>query len=441
AADPFQSQDKQVTAKELLDKAANKIETNLNDQPEVKARLLEAIGEAYLNQGQSQSAIQYLNQALQMQRKHLSDEHEKLQLIPVLNNLGRAYSDTGDFESANQVLKEALDYYNDREFVSPGRLQTLINNGALEIKASHLTAAQHYYEQALDVAQQLYGNKHTDTAGVLMSLAQVLIWQGNYSHAEPIFRQVVDIYHQQLPNRDPDRMLADLSHAEALYYLKQFAEASTLANQVLFDQKTVFGNSNPQLINTYYILSELDLATGQTNAAEQAARKGLEIANNTLGDGNYMTAEMHSAVANVLIRKKQYGEAQTEAALSLKELQSELPPDHQYIASAEFLLAAALTGLHRNAEAASLLQTNIERWTRTGAPAWRAARSESLLGVILMRSGKVTEAGFALTHAFQMLSATNSGADDEAENAARKRLVQYKHCMNEHHLGNCQINE
>ncbi len=44
AADPFVSQGKEVTARELLDQASRRISGDLNQQPEVRARLLEAIG-------------------------------------------------------------------------------------------------------------------------------------------------------------------------------------------------------------------------------------------------------------------------------------------------------------------------------------------------------------------------------------------------------------
>ncbi|HEY9660565.1 MAG TPA: serine/threonine-protein kinase, partial [Allocoleopsis sp.] len=105
AADPFQSQDKQVTAKELLDKAANKIESTLNDQPEVKARLLEAIGEAYGNQGSTENAIRYLEEAIvatQSIKKpdigHLARLHE---------DLGTSYFEKGDLDSANRHLELA----------------------------------------------------------------------------------------------------------------------------------------------------------------------------------------------------------------------------------------------------------------------------------------------------------------------------------------------
>jgi hypothetical protein len=69
ASDPYQSQDKQVTAKELLDRAAQRISGDLSQQPEVRARLLEAIGKSYGNQDQVNTSIRYLEEALRLQRQ------------------------------------------------------------------------------------------------------------------------------------------------------------------------------------------------------------------------------------------------------------------------------------------------------------------------------------------------------------------------------------
>jgi Flp pilus assembly protein TadD len=148
---------------------------------------------------------------------------------------------------------------------------------------------------------------------------------------------------------------------------------------------------------------------------------------------------MHSAVANVLIKNKKYSTAEHEATTSLTTLKSVTTPDHQYVASAEYLLAISLVGQHHFKEAEPMLRENIARWNRTEAPAWRAARTESALGVTLLQLKNLPDAKQALIHAHEVLSAKDSGADMDIIATARKQLEQFKRCEAEHRLNNCEI--
>src|SRR5271165_2669540 len=68
-ADPFKAQGREPTAKDLLDRGAEKIKGNVNLQPEVRAQLLESIGLAYRRQGLSERAIPLFEQALAIRRQ------------------------------------------------------------------------------------------------------------------------------------------------------------------------------------------------------------------------------------------------------------------------------------------------------------------------------------------------------------------------------------
>ena len=132
-------------------------------------------------------------------------------------------------------------------------------------------------------------------------------------------------------------------------------------------------------------------------------------------------------------------EAENEARISLKILQATASPDHQYVASAEYLLASALNGQRRFKEAEPLLRENMARWTRAEAPAWRAARSESALGVALLQLKKPQDAKQALNNAYKVLSTRESGADPDTIAMAKKRLDQFHRCASDHHELDCQL--
>ena len=98
--------------------------------------------------------------------------------------------------------------------------------------------------------------------------------------------------------------------------------------------------------------------------------------------------------------------------------------DHQYMASAEYLLGEALVATRRNAQAEAVLRQNIQRWQQNKAPAWRVARSENLLALVLIQMNKMTDGKALLQSSYHALTAKDSGASDEAIAAAKARMTQ-----------------
>jgi tetratricopeptide (TPR) repeat protein len=275
----------------------------------------------------------------------------------------------------------------------------------------------------------------------LLQLAQIMAWKANYAEAEKLTREATSIYHATLPDKHPDRVSADLDLGDLLYRIGNLGEALVLVRKVVEDQKDLFGTSNVRMMSTYDTLSKIEIALKQWDAAEKDARTGLAIAISALGKTNFNVGISHSSVANVLLKRKKYDEAEKEAHVSLTILQETASPDHQYTASAEYLLASALNGQHRFKEAEPMLRENMARWNRAQAPAWRTARTESALGVALLQLKKQPEAKQALMHAYEVLSAKDSGADADTIAVAKLRVDEYQHCVAEHRENSCSLSE
>ena len=66
-SDPQENRGNQVTARELLDSGAKRLQAGLQDQPETKAALLSTVGEVYDSLGQYREALPILNESLALQ--------------------------------------------------------------------------------------------------------------------------------------------------------------------------------------------------------------------------------------------------------------------------------------------------------------------------------------------------------------------------------------
>jgi serine/threonine protein kinase len=100
-SDPEENRGNQITARELLDSAARRLQAGLQDQPATKAALLSTVGAVYDSLGQYKDALPILSESLQLQ----PESHDKSR-IDTLLELGRARIGAGDLPAAEAPLQE-----------------------------------------------------------------------------------------------------------------------------------------------------------------------------------------------------------------------------------------------------------------------------------------------------------------------------------------------
>ncbi len=149
-SDPSEARGNSITAREIMDKGANRINEELTDQPAIQATLMETIGTVYTSLGLYDQAASLLDSALKKRQELYGDEH--LEVARSHNRLGEV----------------------------------------LTLKAEHATAAE-MFRKALAVRRNLLGEEHPDVAESMAGLANVLSLQGEFATAEPLFRDALDI--------------------------------------------------------------------------------------------------------------------------------------------------------------------------------------------------------------------------------------------------------
>src|SRR5580704_10644208 len=102
-SDPGENRGNQVTARELLDSGAKRLQVGLQDQPATKAALLSTVGAVYDSLGQYKVALPILAESLALQPA----SHDKSRIATLLE-LGNARAHASDLNDAEAPLQEAL---------------------------------------------------------------------------------------------------------------------------------------------------------------------------------------------------------------------------------------------------------------------------------------------------------------------------------------------
>ena len=387
-ADPFNAQGHDTTAKDLLDRGAAKIMENLDEQPEVRAELLESIGLAYRRQGRSAQAVPLFEQALTIRRA--AKPANPAQVAVALANLAEALTDAGNLTSAEGYLNQALSL---SKGASPSaNRQTadiLMQLGRLALDGrSQPAQATEYFQQALSVYANVLGPGSAEAGAALIGLADSAIWRNDYAQAEKYERDGLAIYQSTLSRDHPDHAVALANLGSILVERGKFSEAEPMLSEALEVEKRVFGPAHQRVAQTLESIARLYENRGEYRRAIDTASQALALTRQRLGEEHYLVGYRLDYLASLYLQAHDAATAEKLARDALQIYGRSLPAEHLYVASTRQLLGDILIARQRYPAAMAELRNAADLAQRlAGTDSWRTARANASLGWSMIRSG------------------------------------------------------
>jgi serine/threonine protein kinase/TolA-binding protein len=425
ASQPEHSLGRQITAREVLDEAGRRLrgEGDLSQQPEVRARLLEAIGRAYRLLEMPEVAIPYLEDSLRIRRTLPDPDGTKTP--SVLIELAAALRRINDLGRADATLREALDISRaHRGERSETYAKLLINLARVQMSNGNIADARKNLEDGLAQFRELHGPMHPAVGNALTELSSVHMWNDDLASAERCAREALQVFTTTLPAQHPDRVMAGVRLGEVLLLQNRINDADPLFQSSLGMMTQVFGEDSVQVADVLDALTRIRSAQGELSEAEDYARRALRSHIAAVGKDHRQTGYLQASLALVLSRRGKYQEAEQLARDSIATFDRTLPIDHPYVAASEHILGEVLLETKQFARAESVLISAMNRLKRTNAGKWRVARTESALGEAIYRQGRAAEAERYLAEGYQIL-ASEEHADRDARIKAQDRITRF----------------
>jgi serine/threonine protein kinase/Tfp pilus assembly protein PilF len=425
SADPFNAQGRDITASELLDRGAARIRSNLNQQPEVRAQMLDSIGYAYQRQGNQQKAIPLLEESLQIRRQTATGPNPLL--VTSLLNLADALRKAGNAASAEGYYRQALAMSRDLFGENDRRVaDVMVGLGRLLYpNPAHLGEAEQLLENALAIYKAKLGPEGSDVAETLSDLGNLMLWKDDLASAEQYHRQALRIYQETVPRTHPDYAQTLGSLGYELVRRGNLAEAEKVLNEALELKRQVFGASSPQLSAVLQSLADIHDQRGELNQAMALETEALTISRRSAGERVVETAVFLDSLARLQAKAGMREEARRNVLAALSIYGEKLPADHPYIASSDQLLGEIHLAAGEAREAIAPLRRALDICVRTyGVTSWRTARSQSALGEALAATDNLGEAEPLLLESYRTLRA-QLGNDDDLTQLARKRVLKF----------------
>ncbi len=304
AATPEQAHGQQITARELLDQGAKRVDRELAGDPELQGVMLDNIGRAYLSLGLYGQAEPLLARAYALRRKSLGDWNPNV--AEILWAWANSVRLQGQYQKAEPLFRQALSI---REKTLGGHSSAVMESLASLGECLYLENRDAEAEPLLRRALALERELNSDS-GPRIYLALLLERKGGYSEALRLLRETVEIQRRI----DPDGPnFANSLHnlAGALIDAGDLTGAEATEREDLALRRKILGDNHPDLGYPLNNLGFLLLEEGNWQAAEPVLRENLELRRKTLGEKSIVFAVALNNWGRWLQAKGDYAEAET----------------------------------------------------------------------------------------------------------------------------------
>ncbi|MEP7118037.1 MAG: serine/threonine-protein kinase [Acidobacteriota bacterium] len=400
-SDPDRTAGVAVSARELLDRGAERIDSELAGQPVVQARLLGTIGTVYGSLGIYDRSAALLERGLALRRSTLGPEH--LDTAESMEELAEAYRELARFEEAERLHRDAL-ALKQRLGAPPAAVASSLNNLGLTLsERGRYAEAEPLLRQAIAMWRTQEGPATDLVATGLDNLASTLRLQGRLDEAVPVLEEAIALRRQRVGNGHP-ALAQVLGHLGQVLNAKgELEKAEPLLREALAIRTRVYGAEHPDTITALNNLTSLLHDQGDLAAAEPLYRTALASVGKRLGTTHPDYAVQLNNLATLLEDRRRYDEAEDLYRQSLAVRRQRYGARHPAVARVQHSLGRVLLAQGRTNDAEAMVRAALAvRQEMLPEGNYEIALSLEVLGEVMAAEKRPDEAAALLDRALAM---------------------------------------
>jgi serine/threonine-protein kinase len=371
----------------MLDDYAPRIETELADQPDIRASLQRTVGLAYLSQSRLTDAERYLNAALETHLKLYGENHQETAATYV--GLASVSEAKADFAAAVDFLQKAITIYRRQPPTEAAHLKNFA--GALNLMGDvywtkgDFETADAAFNESLSLALRLEDGSGEYIANAKRGLGLTRYAQGRFDEATVLLGEAIGEF-RKLPHlrwKLPDALnfLAQTlmwksidngtnDFDEALKYLKE-------SERLSFE---IWGENNFWYPRSLWLQAYVLCLKDECAAAEKVLNRAEEINDRYFPDNKVTKANLFDARCLILTRTRRAAEGENFGRRAVGLYQSSANSGAPSVTIARIHLAGSLSAQKKYAEAETVLEKALKDSSEAqGARHWRTLEVERQL--------------------------------------------------------------
>jgi serine/threonine-protein kinase len=292
--------DPDVSARQVLEEGARRIEQLRARQPLVASHLMISMARAYSGLGLYDRAHRLSSDALELRRKLLGPDHPDI--AEAMHYLGIAEGDLRDYKRALATLTAALEIRE--RLYGPDALpvgETLYRIGFVHSRLGNYSAMGEVLKRALPIHERALGTDSPATAEVLLLLGSHYVLVGEHEAALGALKRALEI-RERVFGHDDIRIASSVHALGRLeWQLGHFESALALYRRALAIKETHLGPLHPDVGVTLYGLATTSKEIGALSDSRSYYQRVIELQEAKLGPDDYYLAMSLSGYGFLLL--------------------------------------------------------------------------------------------------------------------------------------------
>jgi len=443
AADPATARGRDPTAREILERGAKQIETELASEPVIQATVRRAIGRIYFSLGDYARAGSLIERSLADHERLLPPGHAEIaddlqalatvarfvggpadSLYEVLLAMRRGSlapddpkiafalhglaetrrSDTT--EMPDTLLRQAIAILERSPGHEGAAADAVYSLGFLHHSRGMYAVAESLYHEALTRKRAFHGDDHPSTLVTMSNLGWLLQLRGDYDGADSLLRRVLATRRRVLGDRHTGVASTLAGLGEVAHRRGNGAEAEQFFAQALAIQREHFAAGSVPIVGSLTMIATTQAAQGKWAQAHATFREAIaQLKAAGQPDGTAMARLLNNR-AGIYEQAGQHATALTEFRRAWDMYRAHAGEDHAFSATAQGNVGTQLLVLDSLAEAESVLRDALGKLERAYSKEHVTLGQVLIsLGTVELRRGSLTDAEATLRRALTIVEA------------------------------------
>ncbi len=340
AANPTWAPGREVTVRDVLDRASRRIDADLAGKPDVRQQVRDTIGRTYLSLGRFPEAGRELGKVLAYRRRTFGDRDPRT--LTAMNNLALCFAELGRAKEAEALYAEAIAAHADPD--TPEALAAKGNYASLLYDMGRFGEARKLNREVLDGQRRAFGPWDPRTLLTANNLALCLVELDRPDEAEHLLQRALDGAREELGAEHACVLTIEGNLARPALARGEYADAARRLAEVCRRKERILTLDHPDTLTAMNDWAKALFHQGNYPLAEVLLRRTLRSQVRVIGKKHRDTIRTRSNLGAVLAARGEMDEAATRLAAAADDLRAGYGAQHPDLLTVEHNLARVLAG-------------------------------------------------------------------------------------------------
>ena len=382
--DPQEAQGRELSARQLLDLSAERIDAEFAGRPDVQTRLHETVAGIYNKLGQPTSSVVHARRAAELyeslgragSREHVEARYAEME----------ALMDGGELSAAEAAV-ERTTRLAARRFGEPNHWTPYLLNSAARIASQQgdLERAAERAERAVEAARRAEGERSVIHLLATNRVAEAASARGDLRRARELYAWVLATAAQVPDFTTTDRLLVAYSLAQVDFQRGDPAAAAATLRDLVPRLDRQLGAENDRTLKARSLQAQSLAQLGRSAEAVEVQGRNLEHALAARPEVPLTVAVQRMTLAKTLLAAGRYDEGLAAGRPAMRSLDDGMPRPNWLRERSRWVLGELLLGGGRPDEGIAAIETALGHVDGMAGSATNPLRAELVLSLAVAR--------------------------------------------------------